>query len=278
MAGAVRLETTLLAGAPALLAFHARELPQRDDLCGAFCGALALRAAGVAAPDGQPLDQDEVAVAAGSVVAGARQPGVLPAGEPGRRDYRLAIPMVDDEARSGTTAAGIVQALAELSAGQVVPVPLEGPWTATTLGAMFDLAATLERPVSMLANLATRHLWGAGATRQQLLAYLLDGATAGPPPDWDVGHFACIVARVDGPGGSAYALADTYPSLGTGGVHMQPQERLAAAIARPDMPAGGVVVAACAEDAQTVRDGARALGLVERIWDNGTVAAPSVLP
>src|SRR6516225_7652164 len=104
MAGAATtFELTLLPGARELLAFHARELPQRDDLCGAFCGALALHAAGVAAPDGQPLDQDEVAIAAGSVVAAARQPGVLPAGAHGRRDYRLAIPSVEDEARSGTT-------------------------------------------------------------------------------------------------------------------------------------------------------------------------------
>ncbi len=41
------LEMTLLAGARELLAIHARELPQRDDLCGAFCGALALGAAGI---------------------------------------------------------------------------------------------------------------------------------------------------------------------------------------------------------------------------------------
>ena len=71
---------------------HARELPQRDDLCGAFCGALALRAAGIVERGGEPLDQDAVALAAGSVVAGPRDPGTLPSGETGRRDYRLAIP------------------------------------------------------------------------------------------------------------------------------------------------------------------------------------------
>jgi hypothetical protein len=52
---------------------------------------------------------------------------------------------------------------------------------------------------------------------------------------------------------------------------MQPQARLAAAIDRRDMPAGGVLVAAFAEDAATVRAGASALGLTEGIWDNGTV-------
>ena len=38
------LELTLLPGARELLDIHSQELPQRDDLCGAFCAALALRA------------------------------------------------------------------------------------------------------------------------------------------------------------------------------------------------------------------------------------------
>ena len=57
----------------------------------------------------------------------------------------------------------------------------------------------------------------------QLLDYLYDGVLDGPPPDWDVGHFACVVARTSGPGGHLYAVADTYPSLGDGGVHLQPR-------------------------------------------------------
>ena len=101
----------LLPGARELLALHARELPQRDDLCGAFCGALALRAAGIDAHDGGPLDQDAVALAAGSVVSSVPNPGILPDGETGRRDYRLELPRIDDGHLSGTTAAGVVRAL-----------------------------------------------------------------------------------------------------------------------------------------------------------------------
>jgi hypothetical protein len=131
----------------------------------------------------------------------------------------------------------------------------------------------LERPVTLIANLATRHLWGGAASLQQLLAHLLEGRPEGPPPDWDVGHFACIVGRVRGPGGSLYGIADSYPSLGSRGVHMQPQARLAAAIERRDMPSGGIIVAACAEEAATVRAGAGRLGLAEEVWDNGTATA-----
>ena len=64
------LDLTFLPGARRLLEIHARELPQRDDLCGAFCGALALGAAGIDEHQGEPLDQDAVALAAGSVVSG----------------------------------------------------------------------------------------------------------------------------------------------------------------------------------------------------------------
>ncbi len=262
---------TLLPGARELLATHARELPQRDDLCGAFCGALALRAAGIDTHDGAPLDQDEVALAAGSVVSGVREAGVLPHGEPGRRDYRLVLPSIDDSDLSGTTTAGLLAAIATLSGGTLAAIPYTGPWSAGTLGGLFELACALERPATLVANFATHHLWGGHASATQLLGYLFDGAQEGPPPDWDVGHFACVVGRVRGPAGSLYAVADTYPALGDGGVHMQPQERLAAALERRDTPAGGgVIVVVAAADAAAVRAGAAALGLAEGVWDNGT--------
>jgi hypothetical protein len=301
MATSTPLDLSLLPGGRALLAVHARELPQRDDLCGAFCAALALRAAGIDEHGGGPLDQDAVALAAGSVVSALADAGNLPHGERGRRDYRLALPFVDDPAVSGTTAAGLVEAVAELAGDRLAAIPYSGPWTAGTLGGLFDAAAALERPVTLVANLATRHLWGGHPRADQLLDYLLGGdpsdgdplgadisggdlsggdplgadlsggAPDGPPPDWDVGHFVCIFGRLRGPGGSLYGVADTYPSLGAGGVHLQPQERLAAAIERRDMPAGGVIAIASVEDAPALRAAAGELGLAEGVWDNGTV-------
>ncbi len=217
---------------------------------------------------------------------------ILPHGEPGRRDYRLSLPLVEDPAGLGTTAGGLVAAVRELSGERLAAIPCTGPWTAATLAGLFDLLAALEHPVTLLANLATHHLWGSHPRAEQLLAYLLNGEQAGsPPPDWQVGHFVCVFGRVRGPGGSLYGVADTYPSLGARGVHLQPAERLAAAIERRDrsretlasgehprfgQPAGGVLAIARAEDAPAVRAGAAALGLVEGVWDNGTVslAAP----
>jgi hypothetical protein len=267
----------LLPGARELLERHALELPQRDDLCGAFCGALALGAAGFADRGGEPVDQDAVALAAGSIVSGIRESGVLPHGESGRRDYRIALPQIEDSDLSGTTAAGLREAIVRLSSDALAVIPYKGPWDATTLGGLFNAAASLERPATLVANFATHHLWGGRPSVNQLLAYLFEGTQDGPPPDWKVGHFACVFGRVRGPRGSLYGIADTYPALGIGGVHVQPQERLAAALDRRDMPAGGMLVVVSAEDAETVRSGANAVGLIEGMWDNGTVT-PETLP
>lgn len=276
MARADPLEMTLLPGARELLAVHERELPQRDDLCGAFCGALALNAAGLVGEDGEPIDQDAVALAAGSIISGLRDAGTLPRGETGRRDYRLEIPTIEDPNVSGTTAAGLGEAIAALSAGVLEAIPYAGPWNAATLAGVFELAAALEHPVTLVANFATHHLWGARPSVNELFSYLLDGELEGPPPDWHVGHFACVFGRVRGPGGSLYGVADTYPALGDGGVHLQPQERLAAALERRDMPAGGLFVVVFSTDAAAVRTGAAALGLAEGIWDNGTLTGETL--
>jgi hypothetical protein len=271
MTPAETLDMRLLPGARELLAAHARELPQRDDLCGAFCGALALSAAGIAEHDGKQLDQDAVALAAGSLVAGMRDPGTLPHGERGRRDYRLTIPSIDDPGVSGTTADGVRRAVAQLSNDALEAIPYCGPWSVDTLSGLFDLAAALEHPVTLVANLFTGYLWGGRPSVNQLLGYLFDGDREGPAADWSVGHFACVLARVCGPRGNLYAVADTYPALGDNGVHLQPQEQLAAALARREHPAGGMLVVVSAQDAAGVRAGADAVGLVEAIWDNGTV-------
>jgi hypothetical protein len=266
------LEVTLLAGWQKLGAAHWDELPQRDDLCGAFCGALALRAAGIQTSGEERVDQDAVARAAGSVVGAVIDRDHLPFGASSRRNYRFALPSVADPTVTGTTAAGLCAAIEELGGGKLAAIPYSGPWTVGTLDGLFATVAELERPMTLIANLATRHLWGGGATGEQLMAYLRDGDLDGPAPDWDVGHFVCVYGRMQGPGGSMYWVADTYGSLGEEGVHLQPQERLAAAIARQDMPAGGVIVVASVEDATAVRVGAAAAGLVEELWDNGTVA------
>jgi hypothetical protein len=272
MGGAERLDVTLLGGARELLMAHARELPQRDDLCGAFCGALALDAADVRQPSGHAHDQDAVAQAAGSVVSREPDPSCLPRGERGRRDYRISPPLIDDGAVSGTTAGGLVDAIDRLSGGELSAIPYGGPWTGAAVDGLFEIALECERPVTMIANVATGVLWGAEPRPDQLLGYLLDGELAGPPPDWEVGHFVCVIGRIRGAGGNLYVVADTYPSLGRGGVHVQPRELLAAALQRRGIAPGGMIVVSSCDEAGALRSAAAALGLSEGIWDNGTIA------
>jgi hypothetical protein len=268
-----QLQSTVLAGTRALLAFHARELPQRDDLCGAFCGALALRAAGIERWRDEPVDQDAVARIAGTVVSRVPDVSALPHGEQGRRDYRLAPPLIDDAAVSGTNSAGVVAAVHELSEGSLAALAFAGPWTAQALDGLYDTVAELDEPVALIANVATRHLWGGAPHVQQLLDYLLAGTDEGPAPDWDVGHFVCVIARTRGPGGSVYAIADTYPSLGRNGVHVQPRERLARALQRPGMAPGGIIAVLAHARATAVQSAAQELGLRDGAWDNGSVTA-----
>jgi hypothetical protein len=270
---ASKLELTLLAGARELLEVHARELPQRDDLCGAFCGSLALNAAGLSERGGEPLDQDAVAHAAGSFVSRIPDTSALPAGEHGRRDYRIVPPMLDDSSVSGTNCAGVLSAVRELSGERLCALPYAGPWSGAALAGLFDAVAKLVRPATLIANVATRHLWGSTPSVAQLLGLLLDGTDEGPPPDWDVGHFVCVFGRIAGPGGELFGVADTYPALGVRGVHMQPRDRLAQALARPDMAPGGMIAVVAHEDAAAVRAAADSIGLQERAWDNGTLTA-----
>jgi hypothetical protein len=270
MASPQRFDIDVLSGTRALLDAHRRERPQRDDLCGAFCGSLALHAAGVERFGDEPVDQDAVAQAAGTLVSARPDPGHLPGGETGRRDYRLSMSLIEDATLSGTAAAGVVSAIERLSGGALAALPFSGEWSPHSLGNLFDALSALERPATLVANIATRELWGGATSALTLLDYLSSGLDEGPAADWDVGHFVCVAARVAGPSGALYVVVDTYPALGREGIHAQPAERMARALQRPGMASGGAIAVVAAPDAAQVRASAAAAGLREGTWDNGT--------
>lgn len=265
------MRLTLVSGAGSLLELHAAELPQKNELCGAFWGTLALRNAGVTLDDG-PLDQDAVGLAAGSVLSAVQDTGDLPPGEGGRTDYRVAFPTVDDSSVSGTAAGGLVRALGELSADRLAVVPVAGPWTPAAVRAVLDAAASCTHPCTVIANLATRHLWGSRADPATLLAYLLSGnRDLGPPPDWDVGHFVSLLGAIEGPRGTLVLVGDTYRALGWAGLHLQPVEGLAHALQRTGSARpSGVILVASADDGPGVRSRIDDAGLRVDTWDNGS--------
>ena len=106
-------------------------MPQKDNLCGAFWGSLALRAAGIEQVDGEPVDQDTVAREAGAILPSGGDPASwLPPGGTSRDDYRLELPTRDDESITGTSAIGVAAAVEKLAGGALTALPVTGGFTA----------------------------------------------------------------------------------------------------------------------------------------------------
>jgi len=243
-----------LPGGARLAAVAQAELPQKDGLAAAFCGLAALRAAGL-----DVADQDAVAAAAGTV----RGPAVRPPGEPGRRGFRLPLPVVDDPAAAGTRVSALATAVGSLSRGTLAAVPVTGEWTTESL---FDLLAGLwDVPrVAVLARIDAAELGAHDTPGRALLDYL----DTGVPPLWTSrwrppgGHFVLLAGIRIGAEGTLLSVVDTYPSLGDNGRHDQPVEWVTAALAGL-----GVLVVVDADQAAVVRRAAGDAGLTPSYWD-----------
>jgi hypothetical protein len=258
-------ETCLLPGAAELARLHAEELPQKDELCGAFNTLLTLRLAGIAVPD-----QDTVGQAAGSALAPEGSDEELPPGEHGRTDYRLEHPRVAGPI-AGTSAGGLVRAVAELSAGRRVAVGLTGPWTADSVTHLLEIARA-EKDAALVLNVGTRFFWGSRPTVAELLHYLETGDDgSGPGPDWSVGHFVGCLGTLHGARGTLAIITDTYETLGLHGVHLQPIERVAAALARQGMTPGGALLMLPGARRDAVASSLTRAGLELGVWDNGSI-------
>ena len=243
---------------------HERAMPQKDQLCGAFWGALILSASGHA------VNQEEVALRAGTTLAEGDPAGWLPPGAAPRNDYEVTIPVAPDEASAGTSASGVARSIEELSDGTLTVVPVAGPWTADTVCSLVEITVATSSECVLISNLHTGRLWGSRPPARLLLDYLLGRPVAPPPPDWDCGHFLSIAACVGGPGGALILLRDTYPQLGRDGYHLQPAGAVAAALERGDGQEGGVLCACEAPAAEALSSRLGETGFELRHWDNGS--------
>jgi hypothetical protein len=261
-------QADLVPDPPELASIYETELPQKDQLCGAFWASLALTALGY------PADQDEVALRAGTTLAEGDPSGWLPPGASPRDDYRLRIPVAADEPSSGTSATGVVRAVGELSEGSLAVVPVAGPWRTDTVAVLVEVAASVSAGSSfgcvLVANLRTGHLWGSQPKPALLLDYLAGKLVEPPTADWDCGHFLNIAGSVRGVGGKLLILRDTYRQLGWNGYHLQPAGAVATALARGDGTEGGVLCVCDLPTAETLRGRLGKMGLELRTWDNGS--------
>jgi hypothetical protein len=260
MAGAIRL----VPGARDLAELHEKAIPQKDQLCGPFWGALALAAAG------HPADQDEVALRAGTTLAEGDPAEWLPPGASPRTDYVLPLPVSPDESSSGTSASGLARSIETLSEGALRVVPVAGPWAAESVVSLVEVVASEAPECALVANLRTGRLWGSKPPARHLLDHLLGLPVEAPVPDWDCGHFLAIVASLSGPGGALVVLRDTYAELGWGGYHLQPAGAVAAALERGDGHEGGVLCVLEPSGAEALARGLEEDGFELRHWDNGT--------
>ena len=243
---------------------HEREMPQKDQLCGAFWGALTLSAAGYR------TSQEEVALLAGTTLAEGNPTEWLPPGAAPRNDYISDLPLTPDGASAGTSAAGVARGIEELSGGALSVIPVAGPWTVETVVSLIETASDSAPECVLIANLRTGRLWGSHAPARLLLDHLAGRTVEPPQPDWDCGHFLSVAACVRGPGGVLVAIRDTYPQLGFGGYHLQPAEAVAAALERGDGLEGGVLCACDARAAEALAARLGEAGFELRHWDNGS--------
>ena len=248
---------------PDFALLHEGAMPQKDQLCGAFWGALTLLAAG------HPASQEDVALRAGTTLAEGDPAGWLPPGAAPRADYEATLLVASDGASAGTSAIGVARSIEELSGGALAVVPVGGPWSAGTMVSLVEIAAQTPGCV-MIANLRTGRLWGSRPPARLLLDYLHGRQVEAPPPDWDCGHFLTIAACAGGPGGALVVIRDTYPQLGWNGYHLQPAAAVAAALDRGDGYEGGVLCACDASGEEILTRRLGEVGCEVRHWDNGS--------
>jgi len=245
-------------------AFTASAAQQKDNLCGPFWAARVLADAGIETWDGEQLDDDLVALRAGTLLP-EPDDGSVPPGAESRTGYRFELPRVEP-ALSGTAAGRLAEAIERASGGVLRCVPMRGDWTGQQVCDLVERA----RGARLIANVRTGAFWGSRPPVGALLAELRGEPVDGPPADWDVGHFCELELLVRGPGGALVVVHDSYPSLGWDGRHLQPPRAVAAALRRDDGRQGGVLAVAGPESAAYLETLARDLALEIGTWDNGT--------
>jgi uncharacterized protein DUF6885 len=243
------------------------EEQQKDNLCGPFWATRILRDAGIEQWAGEPVDEDLIALRAGSTLPDAPPETSLPRGATSKTDYRYELPVVG-AADAGTAAGALAGAIEAAAGGALCCVPVRGAWTDRRVEGLVDQGRRLG--ARLIANVRTGRLWGSRPPRDALLAELDGRVAPDAAPDWDVGHFCELSLLLRGPGGALVLVRDSYPMLGWGGQHLQPPRAVAAALLRDDGREGGVLAVVAADAAERVEGLARELGLEVGIWDNGT--------
>ena len=239
---------------------------QKDNLCGPFWVARVLNESGFTKWDGEAIDEDLVALRAGTVLPD-KSIDAVPPGALSRAAYRFELPEAPIE-QSGTSARGLMEVVEAASGGELRCLPVRGVWNVNRIERLVEEGRQIGG--RLIANLRTGLLWGGRPPIEVWLGELEGRLVQHPAADWDVGHFVELAMLVRGPARSMIVVHDSYPSLGVDGYYMQPPRVLASALLRGDGREGGVlgVFPRARVDAATAL--AMELGLDVGVWDNGT--------
>lgn len=240
---------------------------QKDNLCGAFWAARIIREFGITSMDGQPIDEDLIALKSATVLPDSGPVGALPPGAVSLTSYRYVLPTAPMQA-SGTAPGPLARAIESAASGALHCVPIRGQWTAERVARLVEGARAIGG-ARLIANLRTGRFWGSHPPLTALIDELAGRPAPDPTPDWDVGHYVELAGLITGEGGALVHVHDTYPSLGWDGHHLQPPRVVAAALLRGDGREGGVLVVVPAGRAAEVESLAAGLDLDIGIWDNG---------
>jgi hypothetical protein len=240
---------------------------QKDNLCGPFWAARVLNQTGYSTWGGKAIDEDLIALRAGTVLPEPHAGSDVPLGAASQTHYRYELPRAPIE-QSGTSAERLAQVIEAASSGELACVSLRGAWNAERVERLVEEARSLG--ARLIANIRTGRLWGSRASIEVLLGELDGRPVQGPAADWDVGHFVELEMLIRGPRGSLVVVHDSYPSLGWGGRHMQPPRAIADALLRGDGREGGVLAVVTQAREESVKALAPMTGLETGTWDNGT--------
>ena len=240
---------------------------QKDNLCGPYWAARVLVESGFTEHAGEPIDEDLIASRAGTTLPAPAGGPYVPTGAASMTSYRYKLPIVP-AAESGTSPAGLVQAIETMSGGALRCVPIRGRWNADRVERLVEQAPSLG--ARLIANVRTGCLWGSRPQAEVLMGELAGLEVQGPPPDWDVGHFVELAMLIRGPKRALVAVHDSYPTLGWNGHHLQPPRVIAAALLRGDGREGGVLAIVPHDRSGSAAAFATELGLEINVWDNGS--------
>ena len=227
--------TRFVTGADRFAALHTTALPQVDELW-LFPGPPRTALARF------DVDEEDVALKAGTTQSPSRYKGGLPKGGPAATPAAISRSLTrSDPARPRPD---MVRAIDEIGAGVVTAIPVAGPFTVANTRAVLEIACSA-------SSVARRTL------HRALLGLASDGAqcwrtwrraTIRPARGRGTWALRDALGTIDGAAGTLVVVADTYRSLGTGRRLPAADRAVAAGLRRETFPGDGGIIAIVAID------------------------------